>query len=66
LAYLLLYGVGLVALQTCRPSAWTASSRNDCSVFTIGRVMASRIAVSVVQALRALVAATEEAAPNWG
>jgi hypothetical protein len=66
LAYLLLCGVGLVALRTCRPGAWTAGSKNDCSVFTIGRVMLTRIAVSAAEALRALIAATEEAAPKWG
>lgn len=66
IAYLLLCGIGLVALQTRRPGDWSASPRNDCSVFTIGRVMVARITVAARQALRALIEATEEAAPNWG
>ncbi len=66
IAYLLLCGVGLVALRTRRPCEWTAKSKNDCSVFMIGRVMISRITVSVAKALQALIAATKEVAPNWG
>jgi hypothetical protein len=66
LAYLLLCGVGLAALRTGRPGDWSTSSKNGCSVFTIGRVMITRIAVSAAQALQALIDATEEAVPNWG
>jgi hypothetical protein len=66
ITYLLLCGVGLVALQTRRPGDWTASSKNDCSVFTIGRVMITRMTVSVAQVLKTLIEATEQAAPNWG
>lgn len=66
LAYLLLCGVGLAALRTCRPGRWTASSKNDCSVFTIGRVMVTRLDAPVAQVVRALLEATEEAVPNWG
>jgi hypothetical protein len=66
LAYLLLCGVGLAAMRTCRPGCWTAGSKNDCSVFTIGRVMISRTQVSAAQAVRAVTEATEEAAPKWG
>jgi hypothetical protein len=58
--------VGLVALAAGHPAGWTASSKNDCSVFTIGRIMLNRITVSVAHALRALIEATEQAAPNWG
>jgi DDE family transposase len=66
LAYLLLCGVGLVALSTCRPSDWNASSKNDCSVFTIGQLMIARIEVSAAQALQAFIQATEDAGGKWG
>ncbi len=66
IAYLLLCGIGLVALTTRRPSDWSASSKNDCSVFTIGRIMIARIRVRITQALQALIDATEEAVPKWG
>ena len=66
LADLLLCGVGLLAIRACRPGHWTAGSKNDCSVFTIGRVMVTRLTASVAQAVRAVADATEDAAPNWG
>lgn len=69
LAYLLLCGIGLIALQTNHPGAWTASSKNDCSVFTIGRLMCQRqgqLSASIAQILRAVFHATELAAGNWG
>ena len=65
-AYLLLCGVGLVAQRTHRPGSWSASSSNDCSVFTIGRIMLMRLSCSAARALNALFAATEEAVPKWG
>ena len=65
-AYLLLCGIGLIAQQTHTPGAWSAGSRNDCSVFTIGRVMLTRLSCSTAQALNALLAATDEAVPKWG
>jgi hypothetical protein len=66
IAYLLLCAIGLVALRTGRPGDWSASSKNDCSVFTIGRVMIGRISVCVPQAVQAVVDATVEAVPKWG
>jgi hypothetical protein len=66
LAYLLLCGIGLIALATHRPGAWSSSSKNDCSVFTIGRVMLTRLHLSVGQVLQAIVHASEEAARKWG
>ncbi|MHB1158003.1 MAG: hypothetical protein ACYC26_14345, partial [Phycisphaerales bacterium] len=65
-AYLLLCGIGLVAQATRRVAEWSACSRNDCSVFTIGRIMLHRFAVTAAQAVAAVVRATEQAAPNWG
>ncbi len=66
IAYLLLCGVGLVALQSGTPGDWCSSTRNECSVFTIGRIMLSRRRTKLRDALAAIIAATEEAVPNWG
>jgi hypothetical protein len=66
IAYLLLCGIGLIALQTGRPGDWSSSTRNDCSVFTIGRIMLARPRIPITTALRAVIAVTEEVVPNWG
>jgi hypothetical protein len=67
IAYLLLCGIGLLALASGgNPGRWTASSKNDCSVFTIGRVMLTRITATAAQSVQALIAATEAAVPKWG
>jgi hypothetical protein len=66
IAYLLLCGVGLVALQTGTPGDWSASTRNECSVFTIGRIMLARLRITLAAALRAIIAATEQTGPKWG
>jgi hypothetical protein len=66
IAYLLLCGIGLIAIQTCRTGEWSSSTRNDCSVFTIGRIMLLRLPIPITTAIRAIIAATEEAGPNWG
>jgi Transposase DDE domain len=66
IAYLLLCGVGLIALQTRKPGEWSSSSRNECSVFTIGRIMLKRLRANIQTIIAAIVTATEEAVPNWG
>jgi hypothetical protein len=66
IAYLLLCGLGLVARQTRRPGDWSASSKDDCSAFTAGRVMLHRLDCSAARAARALIDATEDVVPNWG
>jgi hypothetical protein len=66
IAYLLLCGIGLIALRTGGPGDWSASPRNECSVFTIGRIMIRRLKIRVTEALTALIAATEEVLPKWG
>ena len=66
LAYLLLCGIGLIALRRGRPGDWSSSTRQECSVFTIGRIMPWRIQPTAAAALTALIAATEEVIPNWG
>ena len=66
IAYLLLCGIGLIALRTGRPGDWSSSTRNECSVFTIGRIMLSRLQTTTAQAIAAVIAATEEVTPKWG
>jgi hypothetical protein len=66
IAYLLLCGVGLIARRTGRPGDWSSSTRNECSVFTIGRIMLRRLRIPVLAALTAIIAATEEVIPKWG
>jgi len=66
IAYLLLCGVGLIALQTGKPGDWSSSTRNQCSVFTIGRIMLYRIQTRPSAAIAAFIAATEQAVPKWG
>jgi hypothetical protein len=66
IAYLLLCGVGLIALQTGKPGDWASSTRNECSVFTIGRIMLQRLDTPLSSALAAIIAATEEVIPKWG
>jgi hypothetical protein len=66
IAYLLRCGIGLIAKATCQPGEWSSSSKNDCSVFTIGRIMIDKIHVCAHQAFKAFLAASEEAVPKWG
>ena len=66
IAYLLLCGIGLTARSTCRPGQWTASSKNDCSVFRIGRQMLGKLTLTAAAAFQALLDATLDAVPKWG
>lgn len=71
LAYWLLVGVGLLARQRYRPAAWCSSNRQkgrrqQCSAFTIGRVMRERMKVSPAAALAAVIAAVLAVGGNWG
>lgn len=66
IAYLLLCGIGLLALRTGKPGQWTASSRNDCSVFRIGREMLAKLTLTAAAAFQALLDATWDAVPKWG
>ncbi len=51
-----------------RPAAreWAGSTRNECSVFAIGRIMLCRLKIAVSQAVAAIIASTEEVSPNRG
>jgi hypothetical protein len=67
LAYWLLVGIGLLGRQRYRPSRWCSSNRtNECSVFTIGRILLNEEQVAAATAFNAVVAAVAEAAAKWG
>jgi hypothetical protein len=66
IAYLLLCGLGLIARQTCRPSAWSSASKDQSSLFQIGLIMLNKIAVSPQTAFQALLALSETVAQKWG
>jgi hypothetical protein len=66
IAYLLLCGLGLLALKNNHPGDWSSSSQNDCSAFTIGRIMLHQLAFPCVNAWNAIQSATLEAVPKWG
>lgn len=67
LAYLLLCGLGLMARQTCKPSAWCSNSKSQtCSVFLIGRLMLHKLRYRASQVFNTLSQATNDAVPNWG
>lgn len=67
LAYILLVGLGRLARQCYRPGRWCSTNRpKECSDFTIGRIMLSRMHLRATSAFAAAIAATTEAAPKWG
>jgi hypothetical protein len=67
LAYILLTGLGAIARARYRPGMWGSSNDPDqCSSYTIGRVMLARMNESPEAAWRAVVAATTETVPKWG
>jgi hypothetical protein len=67
LAYILLVGLGWLARRRYRPGMWCSTNRpTECSAFTIGRVMLTRLHVSAIAAFAAVLTTTEQVAPNWG
>jgi hypothetical protein len=67
LAYWLLCGIGLLARQRYRPGQWCSSNDPEqCSAFTIGRVMLAEMQVTASAAFAAVVTAIEEAVKKWG
>lgn len=67
IAYLLLCGVGLLAKQQFKPSAWCSTNRDiECSVFTIGLIMLAKVRASPPAAFRAVLELSESVSPNWG
>ena len=66
IAYLLLCGIGLIAQRTHKPAEWCSSSKEQCSVFRIGRIMLAKIKASPPQAFAAVLEVSETVAQNWG
>jgi hypothetical protein len=67
IAYLLLCGVGLIAQSRFRPSAWCSTNRQrECSIYTIGLIMLSKMKVGPPQAFLAVLKLSESVAPKWG
>jgi len=67
IAYLLLCGIGLLAKQQFKPSAWCSTNRDiECSIRTIGCIMLHKITASPPKALAAVLDLSETVAPNWG
>lgn len=67
LTYILLTGIGLVAKERNRPSAWCSSNdERQRSVFTIGRILIDRIQIPIATILNALIAAIEQETRKWG
>jgi len=67
IAYLPLCGVGLIAKTRFVPSAWCSTNRDrECSIYTIGMVMLSKMTVTPHQAVAAVIKLSNEAAGNGG
>ena len=66
IAYLLLCGLGLLAREKHKPSAWCSSSKEQCSIFTIGLIMLRKLDVRPPQAFAAVFDLSEEVAEKWG
>lgn len=66
-SYVLLQGLGPYCRAHLSAAHWSSNTRpDDCSAFTIGRVMLGRIAISPHQALAALQRALRGVKPKWG
>jgi hypothetical protein len=66
IAYLLLCGLGLIAQQKHKPSAWCSASKEQCSIFLIGMMMLKKLKASPPQAFTAAFNLSEEVIQNWG
>jgi hypothetical protein len=66
IAYLLLCGIGLLAQARYQPSAWSSSTKEQCSIFRIGQIMLAQIVAPPHQAVAALIALSETIAGKWG
>jgi hypothetical protein len=65
-AYLLLCGIGLLARQTFKPSAWSSSSKDQSSLFQIGLLMMGKLNISPPQAFALIFELSENVAGKWG
>lgn len=66
LAYLLLTALGLWAKQHLKPGQWCSNNRaNECSTFTVGRFMLSRIKRRIDALIRCLANAVAQSVGKW-
>jgi hypothetical protein len=67
IAYLLLCGVGLLAKQQFKPSAWCSTNRDvECSIFTIGLIMLAKVKASPPAAFPSCAGVVRIRGANWG
>jgi hypothetical protein len=67
LAYLLLTGLRLVAMDECRPGDWSSRDRGTpFSAAMVGRTLLGRLRLSAAAAIAAVLIATIDAAHKWG
>ena len=67
MTYLLLVGIGLVATEKCRASAWSSNTRkNDLSAFQIGRIVLHQLKLKPSALLAAVTHALQSQTPKWG
>lgn len=67
IAYLILCGLGLLALRLAKPRDWCANNRpGECGVFTIGRRMLDQLQVTVEQIFAEIGLYSKMLSPKWG
>lgn len=67
IAYLILCGLGLLALRLRQPREWCGNNRpGECGVFTIARRMLHDLEVAVEQIVDEIASASTNLAPGWG
>jgi hypothetical protein len=67
IAYLILCGLGLLALRLRSPREWCGNNRpGECGVFTIGRRMLDQLQVTVEQIFAEVGLCSKMLSPRWG
>jgi hypothetical protein len=67
IAYLILCGLGLLALRLRHPREWCGNNRaGECGVFTIARRMLNELQVTVEQIFDEIASSSKSLSPRWG
>jgi hypothetical protein len=67
IAYLILCGLGLLALRLANPREWCSNNRTgECGVFTIARRMLDQLQVTVEQIFEEIAQCSKSYSPKWG
>jgi hypothetical protein len=67
IAYLILCGLGLLALRLREPREWCGNNRpGECGVFTIARRMLNQLQVTVEQIFDEIGTSSQMLSPGWG